>query len=69
VPGYRCYYLDSADHVAATELIDCDTDILAAARADGLLAACAHSGIEVWDRGRRVYYARRTDGSVASDPR
>ena len=42
MPSYRCYFLDSADHVAATELIDCD-----------------HPGIEVWDRGRRVHYARK----------
>jgi hypothetical protein len=28
-----------------------------------LLAACGHPGIEVWDRGRRVHYAQKTDGS------
>jgi hypothetical protein len=26
MPNYRCYFLDSANHVAATELIDCEND-------------------------------------------
>ena len=26
VPYYRCYYLDSADRVASTDVIACDTD-------------------------------------------
>jgi hypothetical protein len=30
-------------------------------RADGLLAASGYPGIEVWDRGRRVYRARKVD--------
>jgi hypothetical protein len=64
MPSYRCYFLDSADHVAATEFIACATDTQAQVRADGLLAACGYPGIEVWDRGRRVYRARKTEGSV-----
>ena len=39
VPSYRCYFLDSADHVAGTEFIACATDAQAQARADRLLAA------------------------------
>jgi hypothetical protein len=61
VPVYRCYYLDSADRVAATDVIHCDTDAQARARADRLLAASDHPGIEVWDRSRVVYRARKID--------
>ena len=64
MPSYRCYYLDSADHVAATHLIECATDSQARARADILLPACGYPGIEVWDRGRRVYRVQRTGGSI-----
>jgi hypothetical protein len=61
VPVYRFYYLGSADRVAATEVIHCDTDAQAQARADRLLAASDHAGIEVWDRSQVVYRARKTD--------
>ena len=60
MPYYRCYYLDSRDHVAATEVIACDTNALAQARADALLSACGYPGIEVWDRDRMVYRARKS---------
>jgi hypothetical protein len=66
VPGYRCYFLDSADHVAATDVIECETDACARARADVLLAACDYPGIEVWDRDRKVYRARKSDGPLLS---
>ena len=61
MPSYRCYFLDSTDHVAGSDLIHCETDTQAQARADVLLAACGYPGIEVWDRGRRVYSAQKTD--------
>ena len=61
VPVDRFYYLESADRVAATEVIYCDTDAQAQARADRLLAATDHPGIEVWDRSQVVYRTRRTD--------
>ena len=61
VPLYRCYFLGSADHVAAIDVIDCDTDAQAQARADVMLAACGYPGIEVWDRDRRVYRARKPE--------
>jgi hypothetical protein len=61
VPIYRFYYLDSADRVAATEVIHCATDAQAQARADRLLAATDHPGIEVWDRSQVVYRVLKTD--------
>jgi hypothetical protein len=65
--SYRCYFLDAADHAAATEFIACATDVQAQVRADGLLAASGYPGIEVWDHGRRVYRARKVD--AAGEPR
>ena len=58
---YRCYYLDSAGHIASTDVIHCDTDAQARSRADVLLAASGYSCIEVWDRDQVVYRARKTD--------
>ena len=63
MPYYRCYYLDSADHVTATDVITCDTDALAQTRADTLLGACGYPGIEIWDRDRMVYRAQKTETS------
>ena len=51
--NYRCYFLDF-------RLIECETDSQGQARADRLLAVCGYPGIEVWDRDRRVYRARKT---------
>jgi len=61
---YRCYFLDSSDRVAATDLIECHTDVQAQALADIRLAAGDYPGIEVWDRARRVYRARKVGGST-----
>lgn len=47
---YRFYYLDSADRIAAADVIYC---------ADSLLAASAYPGIEVWDQHQVVYRARK----------
>ena len=58
---YRFYYLDSADRIAAADVIYCDADAEAQARADGLLAASDHAGIEVWDQHQVVYRARKKD--------
>jgi hypothetical protein len=58
---YRLYYLDSADRIAAADVIYCDADAEAQARADKLLAASNHSGIEVWDRVQVVYRAWKTE--------
>jgi hypothetical protein len=60
MPSYRCYFLDATDRVAATELIDCENDGLVLARADRMLAAGDHAGIEIWDRGRHVYRADKS---------
>jgi len=61
VAVYRCYYLDSADHIASADVIHCDTDAQAQSRADVLLAASGYPGIEVWDRSQVVYRARKSD--------
>ena len=59
--SYRYHFLDSADHIAEFHLIECETDRQAQTRADRLLAAGAYPGIEVWDRDRRVYRARKPE--------
>ena len=61
--SYRYIFLDSSDHVADFHVIACETDTQAQARADRLLAAYDYRGIEVWDRDRKVYRARK-----AADP-
>jgi hypothetical protein len=58
---YRVYFLGSSDHVASTDVIRCETDVQAQARADVLLIACGYAGIEVWDRSRAVYRVSKTD--------
>jgi hypothetical protein len=55
--NYRCYFLDSGDHVTATDLIDCENDAQARTRADVLLTTSPHAGIEVWDGPWKVYRA------------
>ena len=62
---YRCYYLDSADRIASTDVIHCDTDAQARSRADILLAASGYPSIEVWDRAQMVYRARKTDAPIS----
>lgn len=53
---YRCYFLDLHSKIAAVEIIEADTDAEAVARGDGLFREkdAGISGIEVWDRARRV---------------
>ena len=67
VPSYRVYFLDSGDHVGATDLIVCDADDFARARTDLILAGCGYPGIEIWDRDRMVYRARKINGSITRD--
>lgn len=66
MPRYRYCFLDSADHVADFHLIESETDNQAQVRADRLLAACSYPTIEVWDRSRRVYRARKFDAPIFS---
>ena len=63
MPNYRVYFLDTANHVMATELIDCDTDAHAQERAGKLLAASEHTGIELWDGPWKLYRADKPAGS------
>ena len=53
---YRCYFLDLHSKIAAVEIIQADTDADAVLRADILFRerGAGYTGIEVWDRGRRI---------------
>jgi hypothetical protein len=59
--SYRYLFLGSSDLVADCHLIESEADIQAQARADRLLAVGDSPGIEVWDRDRKVYRARKPD--------
>ena len=59
MPRYRYYFLDSADQVTATDLIQCDTDAEAQAHAERLLARPEAAAIEVWDGARCVRQIRK----------
>ena len=50
VAYYRCYFLDSDNHVRSTDVITCENDAQAQARANLILHCCGYPGIEVWDR-------------------
>jgi hypothetical protein len=61
--SYRCYFLDAAKHVAADRFVECETDGLAQARADELLADTAYPpAMEIWNGARFVYQAMRQGG-------
>jgi hypothetical protein len=53
---YRCYFLDLRSKIAGVEIIEADTDSDAVERGDVVFRAngAGFSGVEVWDRGRRV---------------
>ena len=59
--NYHCFFLDSADRVAATLTVYCKTDNEAQVRADQMLAISDHVGVEVWIGGRRLYRVRKSD--------
>ena len=63
---YRCYFLDLHSKIATVEIVQADTDSDALARADILFRerGAGYTGIEIWDRGRRID-RKADDGSVA----
>jgi hypothetical protein len=60
MPEFHCFFLDAVDQVAATLTINCRTDKEALSRADNMLAASDHVGVEVWIGGRRLYRSRKS---------
>lgn len=59
-PLYRCYFLDHRGRVLAAEVIEHPDDASATAAALGRLAdhnssRLRYTGLELWDRDRRVY--------------
>ncbi len=58
--GYRCYILDSDDHIVQAHDLDCDTDSQAKETAAGLLARDPYyRSAEVWNAARRVLKLER----------
>jgi hypothetical protein len=62
MPSYRCYLLDGTRHIAAVHFVECETDDLAQARADQLLAHSGYPAMEVWDGARFVCDANQHRG-------
>jgi hypothetical protein len=61
--GYRCYILDSDDHIVQAHDLDCETDAQAASTAQGLLGQDPyHGSVEVWNATRRVTKLERDIG-------
>ena len=54
--SYRCYFLDTADHIRAAEVIEADALDGAVDRALALLRERPHHhAVELWDGARKVY--------------
>jgi hypothetical protein len=52
---YRCYFLDAHGAIAGVHVLVCADDREASVLAPELLAQRPeHSGLEVWDRSRRI---------------
>ncbi len=61
--AYRCYLMNRAGMIAATELLECDGDGDAQQAALKLFREGAeHFAVEVWDEARQVY--RQTRGTA-----
>jgi hypothetical protein len=59
VPSYRIYFLNSDDHIASTDVLECDADGQAEAVTNPWLLVCGYSVVEVWDRNRMVCRVRK----------
>jgi hypothetical protein len=58
--GYRCYILDSEDHIVQAHDLDCATEQEAKVRAEDLLAHDPYYRfVEVWHATRRVLKLER----------
>jgi hypothetical protein len=53
--GYRCYILDSEDHILQAHDVECADDAQAQSAAQHLLTRDPYNqAIEVWERARRI---------------
>jgi len=57
MPCYRCYFLDSEEHIVGYEVLDlCANDSEALEAANSLLhQRLQYRGVSVWDRARKVF--------------
>ena len=58
MPGYRCYFLSSDDHIRAVENIEAETLNEAIGRASAMLELSQHHGIELWEGANKVFERR-----------
>ncbi len=59
--AYRCYLMNRAKMITATEVIECADDIEAQQAALRLLDERSPYTVEVWDEARKVFHARGSD--------
>ena len=63
MPSYRCYILDSEEHILQAHDLDCESDADAASSAEALLSHDPyHRSVEVWKSTRRVAKVEREAG-------
>ncbi len=62
---YRCYFLNQAGRIEASEIVEAEADEEALIQAAQLLKGQRHyRAIEVWDRARRVFPRARGEVDV-----
>jgi hypothetical protein len=59
VAQFRCYLLNQAGTITEAEVIECDTEAEAIARADALLQEREAAAVELWHLARRIHVAKR----------
>jgi hypothetical protein len=53
---YRCYFLDTHNHVVSFVIINTATDTLACAEADQLWKVSPHHGVELWSGAQMIHH-------------
>jgi hypothetical protein len=56
---YRCYFLSPRNSIVGLEVIECESDEQACAKARQLISTRGHRAAEVWHGARRVCSVER----------
>ena len=68
MPIYRCDFLDFADHLVTSKIVDCETDDGIQETADILLAACDFPRRGLGTRSASLSRTKRRAAAVISTP-
>jgi hypothetical protein len=55
MPQYRCYFLDTNNHVTSFSIVNFPTDALALAEATKLWRESVSHGVEVWNGAEMIH--------------